>query len=159
MKSLKIALLGYGKMGKEIEKAALGRNHSIIAVIDKEQDWRKEESRLAQADAAIDFSTPSAAPGNIGRCFDLHIPIVVGTTGWDKEMPAIRERCLAEGQSLFQKRGKIDTKVDIIRQCVDEQRLLHGAPRRFLHFVPKAVDFEKAKILRQRIFRNARIFV
>ena len=101
MKSLKIALLGYGKMGKEIEKAALGRNHSIIAIIDKEQDWRKEESRLAQADAAIDFSTPSAAPGNIGRCFDLHIPIVVGTTGWDKEMPAIRERCLAEGQSLF----------------------------------------------------------
>lgn len=101
MKQLQIALLGYGKMGKEIEKTALERNHSIIAFIDNEQDWQEKASLLAQADVAIDFSTPSAAPGNIERCFQHHLPIVVGTTGWDKAMPEIRERCLAESQSLF----------------------------------------------------------
>ena len=101
MKQLQIALLGYGKMGKEIEKTALERNHSIIAFIDNEQDWQEKASLLAQADVAIDFSTPSAAPGNIERCFQHHLPIVVGTTGWDKTMPEIRERCLAESQSLF----------------------------------------------------------
>ena len=58
-----------------------------------------------------------------------------------------------------QKRCKIDTEVDIIRQCTNKQRLLQGAPLCFPHFSPKAVDFQKGKILQQRIFRRTPIFM
>jgi 4-hydroxy-tetrahydrodipicolinate reductase len=75
---MKIALLGYGKMGKVIEKVALSRGHEIVL--------RKTSSTsfdgLALADVAIDFSIPDAAVCNISKCIATNIPIVCGTTGW-----------------------------------------------------------------------------
>lgn len=75
---MKIALLGYGKMGKEIEKIALERGHEIILKKTEENDF----IGLDKADVAIDFSIPTAATENISTCFNHNIPVVSGTTGW-----------------------------------------------------------------------------
>jgi 4-hydroxy-tetrahydrodipicolinate reductase len=75
---MKIALLGYGKMGKIIEKLAIEKGHTIISKINR--DSSKEE--LLKADIAIEFSTPEAAVSNIKFCLENNIPIVSGTTGW-----------------------------------------------------------------------------
>lgn len=75
---MKIALLGYGRMGKEIEKIALERGHEIVLRKTEENDY----SGLEYADVAIDFSIPTAATENISTCFNHNIPVVSGTTGW-----------------------------------------------------------------------------
>ena len=75
---MKIALLGYGKMGKEIEKISIERGHSISVIIDKEDDVKS----LIGSDVAINFSTPSSAVSNIKLALDSSIPIISGTTGW-----------------------------------------------------------------------------
>ena len=88
-------------MGHEVEKAAIARQHEIVVTIDNAQEWEERLELLKQADVAIDFSQPDQVVGNIHRCFDLHIPIVVGTTAWQAHFEEIKQRCLAEGQSLF----------------------------------------------------------
>lgn len=75
---MKIALLGYGRMGKEIEKIALERGHEIVLRKTEDNDY----SGLEHADVAIDFSIPTAATENISTCFNHNIPVVSGTTGW-----------------------------------------------------------------------------
>ena len=75
---MKIALLGYGKMGKTIERLALERGHEIIFRISEDI----ESYDLQQADVAIDFSVPTAAFNNITTCFKKQVPVVSGTTGW-----------------------------------------------------------------------------
>lgn len=98
---MKIALLGYGKMGHEIEKVAIDRGHAIVATIDNEEEWTYKAEALKTADVAIDFSTPSTAVGNIDRCFALHLPVVVGTTGWYDHLDAKIRECEEKGESLF----------------------------------------------------------
>ena len=79
---MKLAILGYGKMGKEIEKIALERGHTVPLKISSKnlEDFSKEN--LENCDVAIDFTTPDLAVGNIYKCFEANLPIVVGTTGW-----------------------------------------------------------------------------
>ena len=98
---MKIALLGYGKMGHEVEKNALAQGHEIVVTIDNEQEWNERIDLLKQADVAIEFSQPDQAFANINRCFDLHLPIVVGTTAWYDRLDEVKQRCKSEGQSLF----------------------------------------------------------
>ncbi len=98
---MKIAIIGYGKMGHEVEKAALARQHEIVVTIDNAQEWEERINLLRQADIAIEFSQPDQVVANINRCFDLHLPVVVGTTAWQDHFGEIKARCLAEGQSLF----------------------------------------------------------
>lgn len=98
---MKIALLGYGKMGHEVEKTALAQGHEIIVTIDNEQEWKERHPLLKQAEVAIEFSQPDQAFRNIQRCFDLHLPIVVGTTAWYDHLEEVKQRCHDEGQSLF----------------------------------------------------------
>ena len=98
---MKIALIGYGKMGHEVEKAALARQHEIVVTIDNAQEWQERMALLKHADVAIEFSQPDQVVSNINRCFDLHLPIVVGTTAWQDHFEEIKARCLAEKQSLF----------------------------------------------------------
>ena len=74
---MKIALLGYGRMGKEIEKIALSRGHEIV--IRKDVD---DEIDITRADVAIDFSVPHSAFNNIKNCIDYNVPVISGTTGW-----------------------------------------------------------------------------
>ena len=75
---MKIALLGYGKMGQTIERIALGRGHEIVL---KKDEFTTFEG-LSNADVAIDFSIPAAAVENISSCFYANVPVISGTTGW-----------------------------------------------------------------------------
>jgi 4-hydroxy-tetrahydrodipicolinate reductase len=75
---MKIALLGYGKMGKVIERIALERGHEIVLKKDEHNTY----DGLSTADVAIDFSVPTAAVNNISNCFHANVPVVSGTTGW-----------------------------------------------------------------------------
>ena len=75
---MRIALFGYGKMGKMIEQVALERGHEIVAKIDDDS----QEIDLSTIDVAIDFSMPKAAFGNITKCLNHNIPVISGTTGW-----------------------------------------------------------------------------
>ena len=86
---MKIALFGYGKMGKMIEQVALGRDHTIIAKIDIDTT----EIDFSQMDVAIDFSQPSAAFGNIQKCLEHNVPIICGTTGWLKDFDKAVNLC------------------------------------------------------------------
>lgn len=86
---MKIALLGYGRMGKVIERIALERGHEIVMRKDSENTF----DGLENADAAIDFSIPDAAVGNITACLERNIPIISGTTGWLEKYPDMAELC------------------------------------------------------------------
>ncbi len=88
---MKIALLGYGKMGKAIEEIAKERGHEIILKID--EDIENVDLENDKADVAIDFSIPEAAFKNISTCFKHHIPVVSGTTGWLEDYEKAREIC------------------------------------------------------------------
>ena len=101
---MKIILLGYGKMGHEVEKIALQRGHEIVAAIDNEEEFRNsgiQEFRNLEDVVAIEFSTPATAFQNIKRCFDLNIPVVCGTTAWYDHFDEVKDRCEKENQALF----------------------------------------------------------
>jgi len=98
---MNIVISGYGKMGKEVEKVALTRKHTIIAKIDTLEDWEKYSGRIASAGVVIDFSMPGVVVDNIYRCFDLGLPIVTGTTGWYGRLDEVREVCEEKDGALF----------------------------------------------------------
>ncbi len=98
---MKIALLGYGKMGKAIEKIAEAKGHEIVYRVDLNNAFDFLSLSLENVDVAIDFSMPTAAVENILKCFEAKVPIVVGTTGWYDQFDFIKEKCLSEGQSML----------------------------------------------------------
>jgi len=87
---MKIALLGYGKMGKVIEKIALQRGHDIILKVDK----NTSSFDISLAEIAIDFSVPSVAVANIYNCLQHGIPVISGTTGWLDDSDSVTDLCL-----------------------------------------------------------------
>ncbi len=99
---MKIALVGYGKMGHIIEEQAKKRGHEIVATIDiNNYDDIKGEA-FKSADVAIEFSRPESAVGNILNCFAAGVPVVSGTTGWTKEMDKVKEEMKkADGALLW----------------------------------------------------------
>jgi len=98
---MKIALIGYGQMGKAIEKIALAQGHSITVRIDANEELNKLETELRQSDVAIEFTQPESAYKNILSCFDINLPVVCGTTGWLDKMPEVKRVCLEKNQSFF----------------------------------------------------------
>jgi len=94
---MKIALLGYGRMGQEIEKIALERGHSIILKVNKDTD----SYDISVADVAIDFSIPNSAFYNITNCFKNQIPVVSGTTGWLDKYNEALEICKKENSGFI----------------------------------------------------------
>lgn len=98
---MKIVLLGYGKMGKEIEKIALNRQHEIVLKIDETNANSISTNDLSKADVAIEFSTPHTVENNIYKCFEAQLPIVVGTTGWYNNFDKIKSDCLKKNSTLF----------------------------------------------------------
>ncbi len=98
---MKIALLGYGKMGKQIEKIALSRNHAVPIKIDIDNQDEKTADNLKTADVAIDFSTPDSAYDNIQTCFEANLPVVCGTTGWLDKKQEIEKLVYEKNQSFF----------------------------------------------------------
>lgn len=79
---MNIAIIGYGKMGKEIEKVAIQRNHQVKLIVDKANESSFVADNLKNIDVAIEFSTPDSAFYNIIKCFEADIPVICGTTGW-----------------------------------------------------------------------------
>ncbi len=94
---MKIALLGYGKMGKVIEKIALERGHQIVLRKDKESSFEG----LNNADVAIDFSIPTSAVENISECLSQGIPVISGTTGWLAQYQKMVDLCSAKNGSFI----------------------------------------------------------
>lgn len=86
---MKIALLGYGKMGKTIEQIALQRGHEIVLKIDE----NSADYDITLADVAIDFSIPAAAFNNISNCINNQVPVISGTTGWLNKLPEATALC------------------------------------------------------------------
>lgn len=98
---MKIALLGYGKMGQEIARLAEKMKHEVKLVIDSQGDWEKAGFLLREADVAFEFSTPATAVENIYRCFEAGVPVIVGTTGWLEKHNEVKQACLERNMSLF----------------------------------------------------------
>jgi 4-hydroxy-tetrahydrodipicolinate reductase len=98
---MKIALLGYGKMGKIIEKIALDRKHEIVLKIDYDNQHELTTENLQKADVAIEFSTPATVLANIDHCFNAGVPIVVGTTGWHEQLTEIKQRYEASNNAFI----------------------------------------------------------
>ena len=98
---MKLALFGYGKMGKEIEQVALQRGHEITLKIDVDNINSITEYDLKKCDTAIEFSTPASAISNMTKCFDAEIPVVVGTTGWHDKLEEVIKHCKEKNGCLF----------------------------------------------------------
>lgn len=98
---MKLALIGYGKMGKTIEQTALQRGHQIVCIIDADNQHDFRSPQFAQADAAIEFTTPTAAIDNYRRAWQIGIPVVSGTTGWTAQLPDIQHEIAKNGYTLF----------------------------------------------------------
>jgi len=98
---MKIALLGYGKMGKELEQVALERNHRIVLRVDVDTISSLKDSELQSADVALEFTTPASAFENVMRCIHAGIPVVCGTTGWMERMDEIKKACKEKNGAVF----------------------------------------------------------
>lgn len=98
---MKIALIGYGKMGKAIEQIAVQQNHEILYKIDISNQELLEKNSLSKADVAIEFTTPLTAASNILKCFNAGIPVVCGTTGWLDQLSMITDACHKQGGALL----------------------------------------------------------
>lgn len=97
---MKIALIGYGKMGRAIERFAIGRGHEIVCRIDAADAGLFDSPAFASADIAIEFTVPASAVDNYARAFARGVPVVSGTTGWTAAMPQVR-RMVAESDATF----------------------------------------------------------
>jgi 4-hydroxy-tetrahydrodipicolinate reductase len=98
---MRIALIGYGKMGKAIEQIALEHNHTVPLIFDIHNLSDLTVENLKGADVAIEFTSPETAVGNIKKCFAAGIPIVCGTTGWLDKFEEVKTQCLSEGKTIF----------------------------------------------------------
>lgn len=98
---MNIALIGYGKMGHEIEKIALQRGHKIVSIIDVSNPDEFESPAFKSADVAIEFSMPDSAINNYRKCFKANVPVVAGTTGWLEHLDEVKKACAEQDQTFF----------------------------------------------------------
>jgi len=97
---MNIALIGYGKMGHAIEEIALGRGHTVVSIIDVDNQSDFDSPQFLSAEAAIEFSQPQSAFDNYRKCFERNIPVVAGTTGWLTSWDEVKNLC-TEGNHTF----------------------------------------------------------
>jgi 4-hydroxy-tetrahydrodipicolinate reductase len=98
---MRIAILGYGKMGRIIEQFATERGHDIVLKVNVDNTEDLTLANLKKADVAIDFSTPDSALSNIELCFDAGVPVVVGTTGWYGHLQTVKNKCVEGNNTLL----------------------------------------------------------
>lgn len=98
---MKLALIGYGKMGREIEQIAKSRGHEIVSIIDVNNLADFESDAFKSADVAIEFTRPDAALDNYRRAFKSGVAVVAGTTGWLDHIDEIKNACENEGKTFF----------------------------------------------------------
>lgn len=98
---MRIALIGYGKMGRIIEQMGKEQGHEFPLIIDLHNPQDLNAEKLSLADVAIEFTVPASAPDNMMACFEAGIPVVSGTTGWNDHYQEIAETCLQKNGGLF----------------------------------------------------------
>jgi len=98
---MKIALIGYGKMGRAIEEIALQRGHEIVLKVNIDNLEDNTIENIQQADVAIEFSGPDSAFENLNRCLDARVPTVSGSTGWLEKIDVIRQKCTSLNGSFL----------------------------------------------------------
>ncbi len=98
---MKIAIIGYGKMGHAIERIAIERGHEIVAIIDAENVDDMLGDAFATADVAIEFTTPATAPANVIRATERGVPVVCGSTGWAARKEEVDRAVTAAGGALL----------------------------------------------------------
>ena len=98
---MKIALIGYGKMGKVIEEIAIQRGHTIVLIIDITNPSELTKDNLAKADVAIEFTGPESAFNNVTKCMLAGIPLVCGSTGWLQHLEEAGASCLENNAALL----------------------------------------------------------
>jgi 4-hydroxy-tetrahydrodipicolinate reductase len=98
---MKIALIGYGKMGKAIEDIAVGKGHTIVLRISLENREDNTIDKIGEADVAIEFTGPESAYDNIVRCLDAGVPVVSGSTGWLGRIDEVRRYCLEKNGAFL----------------------------------------------------------
>ena len=98
---MKIALIGYGKMGKAIESIALNKGHEIVLKIDIQNNHDFTEAALQKADVAIEFTGPHSAYENVKKCIAFGVPVVSGSTGWLDQWAEIKDLCEAKNGTLI----------------------------------------------------------
>lgn len=98
---MKIALIGYGKMGHEIEKIARERGHDIVCTIDMDEEDKFSSSGFKSAEVAIEFTSPESALHNYRQAFAAGVPVVSGTTGWLAHLDEIKEACEKNDRTFF----------------------------------------------------------
>lgn len=98
---MQAALIGYGKMGREIEKILAQRGHNVVLRIDADNTADLDAAHLAQADVALEFTTPEAAYDNIRTCIECRTPVVSGTTGWIARLGELEALCRQQRSAFF----------------------------------------------------------
>lgn len=98
---MKIAIIGYGKMGHMIEDIALQRGHQVVLKIHIDNTEEFTEEATKAADVAIEFTAPESAFENVKRCIEFGVPVVSGSTGWNKHIPEAKEYCLQKGGAFL----------------------------------------------------------
>ena len=98
---MKTAIIGYGKMGREIEKILTARGHEVALIVDVDNAGDLNASKMAGIDVAIEFTTPGTALGNILKCLEIGVPVVCGTTAWTAHLPEVELLCRERGGAFF----------------------------------------------------------
>lgn len=98
---MKVAIIGYGKMGHAVESVGTTQGHLFPLIIDVHNREDLNEHRLKEVDVAVEFSSPDSAPENILACLDHQVPVVSGTTGWHKRFGEIEQYCRKKGGAFF----------------------------------------------------------
>lgn len=147
-------------MGHIVEKVLMERGHEVVAVIDNAEDWQRFDGEFRRAEAAIDFSEPSAAVPNMVRAFEAKVPIVVGTTGWHDRLDEIRRACAAhEGKLVYGSNFSIGVNIffkinQLLARLMNEQDRYHAAMEETHHIHKKDAPSGTAIHLAQDILKE-----
>ncbi|MBR6831651.1 MAG: 4-hydroxy-tetrahydrodipicolinate reductase, partial [Tidjanibacter sp.] len=98
---MKAAIIGYGKMGREIEKVLIERGHEVTLKIDIDNSSDLNEQNLKDIDVAIEFTSPATAYANVRKCLECGTAVVCGSTGWNDGVQELKEYCRANGGAFF----------------------------------------------------------
>ena len=160
---MKIALIGYGKMGREIEAAAQAQGETIACAFDSTN--RVTADALQDADVCIEFSTPQSALSNILAAIDAGKDVVVGTTGWHHELPNLREKLqhsgllyssnFSLGMNIFQR--IVARAAELMQNAADYDPFIHEAHHRQKADSPSGTALTLAELLLARLERKTKI--
>lgn len=157
---MKIALIGYGKMGHAIERIAQNRGHEIVLKITHENLEDMTAENLKQADVAIEFTAPEAAKRNVSFCLDAGVPVVCGTTGWNEDLEQVSGRVRNDGGSFLQA-SNFSLGVNIffeinkrLAQLMQPQREYHCSVEEIHHLQKKDAPSGTAITIAEQILAN-----